>query len=95
MDLFEWREQSLLIKKVNVFFCFLNLLLTFLLDAQRDSKYILSLLTKAASEPLPEGIVIPESFEDLITEVRTKTLDSRTSLLKLKAMVCSHPFICH
>lgn len=74
----------------------MSYILTSSLDEQRESKYILSLLTKAAKEPLPEGMVVPESFEELVAEVKEKTLDSRASIMKLKAMVSAlHAFICH
>ncbi|MCO5596741.1 hypothetical protein L7F22_050810 [Adiantum nelumboides] len=53
----------------------------------RDSKRILSLLSQVATEALPEGMSIPESFDDLIAEVGSKNLDARTSVLKLRAMV--------
>lgn len=53
----------------------------------RDLKQIGALLIKAGSEPLPDGMSIPKSFDDLIAEVQDKKLDVKTSLLKLKAMV--------
>ena len=46
------------------------------------------MLTQTASEALPEGMNIPESFEELIAEVKAKTLDTHTFVLKLRAMVC-------
>ncbi|KAH7277609.1 hypothetical protein KP509_39G059100 [Ceratopteris richardii] len=53
----------------------------------RDSKRILSLLSQVAAETVPKEMNIPESFEDLIAEVGAKNLGTRTSILKLRAMV--------
>lgn len=53
----------------------------------RDSRRICALLTQAAIEVLPEGMSVPESFNDLVAEVKDNHLDTRTSLLKLKTMV--------
>lgn len=53
----------------------------------RDSKRIYALLMQAANEELPEGMSVPESFDDLIAEVRAKHLDAKTSIVKMKAMV--------
>eukprot|EP00249_Psilotum_nudum_P021433 c28104_g1_i2 orf=265-1860(-) len=53
----------------------------------RDSRRFHSLLLGAVNEGLPDGLKVPESFDELLADVRTNHLDARTSVMKLKAMV--------
>ncbi|XP_057871484.1 probable galacturonosyltransferase 13 isoform X1 [Cryptomeria japonica] len=53
----------------------------------RMGREIYQLLLQASNEALPEGLTIPESFPDLITDMKTNPYDAKTFALKMKAMV--------
>ena len=53
------------------------------------AKEMFGVLVQESNEALPEGMVVLESFNDLVAEMRAYHYDSMTFSLKLKAMVCS------
>lgn len=53
------------------------------------AKEMFGVLLQESNEALPEGMVVLESFNDLVAEMRAYHYDSMTFSLKLKAMVCS------
>ena len=53
------------------------------------AKEMFGVLLQESNEALPEGMVVLESFNDLVAEMRAYHYDSMTFYLKLKAMVCS------
>ena len=53
------------------------------------TKDMFGVLLHKSNEALPEGMVVLESFNDLVAEMRAYHYDSMTFSLKLKAMVCS------
>ena len=53
------------------------------------AKEMFGVLVQESNEALPEGMVVLESFNDLVAEMRAYHYDAMTFTLKLKAMVCS------
>ena len=53
------------------------------------AKEMFGVLVQESNESLSEGMVVLESFNDLVAEMRAYHYDSMTFSLKLKAMVCS------
>ena len=53
------------------------------------AKEMFGVLLQESNEALLEGMVVLESFNDLVVEMRAYHYDSMTFSLKLKAMVCS------
>lgn len=53
----------------------------------RMAKEIFGVLLQVNNKALPEGMVVPESFNDLVAEMRAHHYDPMTFALKLKAMV--------
>ena len=53
------------------------------------AKEMFGVLVQESNEALPEGMVVLESFNDLVAEMRAYHYDAMTFSLKLKAMVCS------
>lgn len=51
------------------------------------AKEMFGVLLQASNEALPEGMVVPESFNDLVAEMRAHHYDPMTFALMLKAMV--------
>ncbi|GLJ47422.1 hypothetical protein SUGI_1000800 [Cryptomeria japonica] len=48
---------------------------------------VFGVLLQASSKALPKGMTIPESFNDLVAEMRTQHYNAKTFAIKLKAMV--------
>lgn len=66
----------------------LNLKLRALAMMQRATEEIYQFLMQANNEALPEGLTVPESFSDLMADMRANPYDAKTFALKMKAMVC-------
>lgn len=53
----------------------------------RTAKEISQLLIQTNNEALPEGLTVPESFSDLLADMKASRYDAKTFALKLKATV--------
>ena len=53
------------------------------------AKEMFGVLVYESNEALPEGMVVLESFNNLVAEMRAYHYDSMTFSLNLKDMVCS------
>eukprot|EP00253_Pinus_taeda_P001976 PITA_01976 len=53
----------------------------------RATEEIYQFLMQANNEALPEGLTVPESFSDLMADMRVNPYDAKTFALKMKAMV--------
>lgn len=60
---------------------------------QRLVRDLYKILDQVNSEEVPVGFKVPESFNELLSDIRNNQYDVKTFALKLKAMVCFSSFL--
>lgn len=55
---------------------------------QRLVRDFYKILNQVKSEEIPDGLKLPTSFDELVSEMKTNQYDAKTFAIELKAMVC-------
>lgn len=55
---------------------------------QRLVRDFYKILNQVKSEEIPDGLKLPASFDELVSEMKTNQYDAKTFAIELKAMVC-------